>query len=305
MSNKIIYLYLKESPLGLKYLGVTTNDPYKYMGSGQYWKKHLKKHNFKAEDIATDILLQTNDKAIVKFFGLYYSKIYNIVESEEWANLIPESGEFSTLGYKHSKESLEKLRIASTGRIPSKETRIKISNNIKKALALYGKSEKQKECARNVWKGKKLPAHILKAIRDAHSIKVVHKTTGIIYDCMADAAKSINMPPTSFAKHLNLDNSTFEFKYLDENLNKESIKRRDDRDLLLGYRKIKNIKTKTSKFLGVCWNKDKNKWTAAIRIEGKKKHLGHFILEEDAGNAYLVEWNKIREQLKLNKQDNV
>ena len=42
----MIYLYIKESPLGLKYLGKTEKDPFKYIGSGLYWKKHLKKHKF-------------------------------------------------------------------------------------------------------------------------------------------------------------------------------------------------------------------------------------------------------------------
>jgi len=48
----------------------------------------------------------------------------------------------------------------------------------------------------------------------------------------------------------------------------------------------------TSNFVGVCWNKDKNKWTSKIRINGKMVHLGHFINEIDAHNAYQ---NKLKE----------
>jgi hypothetical protein len=39
--------------------------------------------------------------------------------------------------------------------------------------------------------------------------------------------------------------------------------------------------------LGYCWNKQMNKWKAQIRLDGKLKHLGYFVNEEDARNAYL------------------
>jgi len=43
---------------------------------------------------------------------------------------------------------------------------------------------------------------------------------------------------------------------------------------------------RTSKYNGVVWHKRDKKWQAAIRINGKKKHLGYFVLEEDAARAY-------------------
>jgi group I intron endonuclease len=89
---KTIYLYIKECPSGLKYLGITSKNPYKYLGSGKYWRNHLNFHKFKIKDIKTIILLETEDIEIISFWGLYYSKIYNIVESDSWANLMPESG---------------------------------------------------------------------------------------------------------------------------------------------------------------------------------------------------------------------
>lgn len=49
---------------------------------------------------------------------------------------------------------------------------------------------------------------------------------------------------------------------------------------------------KTSKYVGVCWDKSRNKWTANIRIGKKYLHLGRFDNEEDAAMAYL---NKLRE----------
>lgn len=42
----------------------------------------------------------------------------------------------------------------------------------------------------------------------------------------------------------------------------------------------------TSKYKGVYWSKDKNKWAAQIRSSNKKKFLGYFSNEKDAALAY-------------------
>jgi hypothetical protein len=39
---------------------------------------------------------------------------------------------------------------------------------------------------------------------------------------------------------------------------------------------------------GYTWNKRYQKWEAQIQIDGKKKHLGYFVLEVDARQAYLT-----------------
>ena len=87
------YLYIKTSPLGLRYLGKTIKDPNTYLGSGKIWKRHIKKHNFTVDDIETEIVFETNnvDELIKK--GIELSNLYNIVESKEWANLREESGD--------------------------------------------------------------------------------------------------------------------------------------------------------------------------------------------------------------------
>ena len=48
----------------------------------------------------------------------------------------------------------------------------------------------------------------------------------------------------------------------------------------------KDKKGCSSKYTGVSWYKKSNKWKAQITIKGKKKHLGYFINEIDAANAY-------------------
>lgn len=41
----------------------------------------------------------------------------------------------------------------------------------------------------------------------------------------------------------------------------------------------------TSGTTGVSWRKEKNKWYAYIRVNGKKKHLGYFNTKEEAAEA--------------------
>lgn len=94
----IYYLYLKTHNItGLKYLGYTgRKDPYKYKGSGDYWSKHINKHNY---DVTTEILKECSSKDEIKEWGLYYSYLWNVVEERDehgnktWANLKNESGD--------------------------------------------------------------------------------------------------------------------------------------------------------------------------------------------------------------------
>lgn len=85
------YLYVKtHRKTGLKYLGKTKQDPYKYMGSGIYWTNHIKKHGY---DIDTEILRECSSNDEIKEWGMYYSQLWNVVDNEEWANMRPEEGD--------------------------------------------------------------------------------------------------------------------------------------------------------------------------------------------------------------------
>jgi len=86
-----IYLYVKTHTItGLKYLGKTKNDPLIYLGSGVHWTRHLKKHG---NEHSTEVLRECQSNEEVKEWGLYYSNLWNVVESKEWANLAPETGD--------------------------------------------------------------------------------------------------------------------------------------------------------------------------------------------------------------------
>ena len=119
----ITYLYVKTHTItGLKYLGKTTSkDPYKYLGSGKYWRRHLDAHGY---TYTTEILKECEHPAMVNFWGQYYSDLWNIVESDEWANLRPETGDG---GWGHRKG----LPGPNLGTTASKETRMKMSTSRK------------------------------------------------------------------------------------------------------------------------------------------------------------------------------
>ena len=92
----IYYLYLKTHNItGLKYLGQTKQDPFIYKGSGKEWRAHLKLFG---NLVSTEILLSTDNKEVRNFWGRFYSRIWNVVGSQDdfgnkiYANKIPETG---------------------------------------------------------------------------------------------------------------------------------------------------------------------------------------------------------------------
>lgn len=85
------YLYVKRhSVTGLKYFGKTVQDPLKYPGSGRYWTRHIKKHG--KEHVETIWYKLFLDESECVTYAENFSSENCIVESEDWANAIPENG---------------------------------------------------------------------------------------------------------------------------------------------------------------------------------------------------------------------
>jgi hypothetical protein len=110
----IIYLYKKtHNKTGLQYLGITIRNPHIYKGSGIRWRNHIKKHGY---DVTTEVLKECQSHDEVSVWGEYYSKLWDVVKSSDWANLIEERGTGGNTGnYKNkgvllSEEHKSKMR---------------------------------------------------------------------------------------------------------------------------------------------------------------------------------------------------
>lgn len=165
------YLYIKtHNRTGLKYLGQTSSsDPYSYRGSGTRWKNHIKKHGY---DVSTEILLETDDKNLIKEMGIEYSKRFNIVESTEYANLKIEEGDG---GWSHwdSLETRSKGGKIGGASLPSDETKIKISASVTgEKNARFGKSISE-EHRKNLSKSK-----TGKKLSNEHKISISESMVG-------------------------------------------------------------------------------------------------------------------------------
>ncbi len=162
---KKIYLYIKESPKGLKYLGKTVRNPHSYLGSGTRWKSHLKSHNFTADDLKTEILFETTDKEKLRERGIFYSKLYDVVNNRDWANLIDEKGEGGDrTGHTNTLEHNRKISMAMKGdKNPSKRPEVREKNR----LAHIGKvqSEESNRKRSETLKGRKRPKEVVEKIK--------------------------------------------------------------------------------------------------------------------------------------------
>jgi hypothetical protein len=113
---------------GLKYLCQTKRTDYNtYSGSGVYWQKHLKKHGY---TFTTELIAECNSLHELKERGTYFSNLWNIVESDEWANLIIEDGTGSTMSPEIRKRAMETMR--RNGTHPSNKSIIEKINATKK-----------------------------------------------------------------------------------------------------------------------------------------------------------------------------
>jgi hypothetical protein len=90
---------IKTSNCGIKYLCVTKRTDFDiYKGSGRSWNEHL---NQIGHDITTQVLFETQCPDKLSEVGIYYSNLYDVVNSDEWANLIKEEGYKSFNKYNH------------------------------------------------------------------------------------------------------------------------------------------------------------------------------------------------------------
>jgi hypothetical protein len=117
-SFKPTFLYIKRCKNnGILYFGKTNSrHPEKYLGSGTLWLKSVKKYG--KESIETLWYCLFTDIDELRDFALKFSVQEMIIESELWANLIPENG-------------LQGGGLNRTGMLTSDKTKAKMSSNTK------------------------------------------------------------------------------------------------------------------------------------------------------------------------------
>ena len=144
---KPTYLYIKQHNItGLKYFGKTTKlDPIEYLGSGQYWLKHLDKHG---KDITTIWCQLYENKDELVEFALRFSKEQNIVESRDsngkkiWANLIDENGLHGfPIGQERTAQHRRNLSKAQLGKPKNRSTEVKAIAAAKASAKLKGRKK--------------------------------------------------------------------------------------------------------------------------------------------------------------------
>ena len=110
------YLYIKQHSItGKLYFGRTQRNPIKYLGSGTYWKDHIKKHG---KDYVVTLWHELFiDREYITQFATTFSREMNIVDSSSWANLREENGlDGQPLGNILTEETKHKISKAKTGK---------------------------------------------------------------------------------------------------------------------------------------------------------------------------------------------
>ncbi len=174
-SGQMIYLYVKtHNVTGLKYLGKTVSkDPHKYKGSGLVWRNHCNVHGY---NYSTQIIFQSIHKHEIKDQGIYYSQLWDVVRSDEWANLkaeecdggycarsfTPEANakrSQTMKGRPQHPDHTAKVSKALKGRKDTRSPEAKAQAAAKASLKLKGRkmSEEFKQKKREIQTGKPLP----------------------------------------------------------------------------------------------------------------------------------------------------
>jgi hypothetical protein len=175
------WLYIKQhNKTRLRYFGKTTRDPNKYIGSGKYWKDHLKIHGKDITHVWCELFI---DKTLIMEFASLFSELNDIVNAIDdsgkkvWANVIPENGIdgggnagipslLRGVPQPHVTKALKgKKRPEHSKAMKGRKQTETHSANIAKALTGKIRSEEHSKNISRAKKGKKIPK-CLKYLKD-------------------------------------------------------------------------------------------------------------------------------------------
>lgn len=177
---KSTYLYIKQHSItGKLYFGKTFSNPENYYGSGTKWKNHIAYHG--KEHIKTLWYCLFYDEYSIKEFALMCSEQWDIVNSNEWLNLICENGINSgggMTGKHHSIKSRRKMSRSRTGKKATDEARRNMS-----LAGGHPQLEETKEKIRKTLTGVKHSAERCETISNAKIGKVAPRRQDICPHC--------------------------------------------------------------------------------------------------------------------------
>ena len=202
-------VYKHTTPSGKVYIGITKNKPEKRWESGSGYKQN--KHFYSAilkygwENIKHEIVCTGLSKwqagkveqSLIKYFdSTNHNKGYNHSIGGECGSLGVHPSDVTRKklskarkGKRPSDECIIKAAEAHRGKRPSDETRQKIS------MKLRGKplSVKTREKMSGARKGKKVSEHVILAMAEATSKKVLCVETGEVYKSISEAGRQLGI----------------------------------------------------------------------------------------------------------------
>lgn len=176
-------LVMSHNVTGLKYFCKTSclDRIKRYKGSGTRWTNHLKVHG---KDINVGVLGFYIDEQRCNEAALKFSRDNNIVESDEWANLIEETGLMTGVsmkgeknpfyGKKHTLETAERIRLQKIGKSVNKGAYRSPENRAKISASLKGR--KNPDIA-NKLRGRTLSDETRKKISESSKGRIVSMAT--------------------------------------------------------------------------------------------------------------------------------
>lgn len=193
--------------------GLTIN---KYIGSGVYWKNHLKSHNFKICDIETVILYESNNYENFVENAIFWSSILDIVKNENFANLTIEEGKGGGLG--------NPLFMSNNPNHPSRKIENKIRQSIKSKGSnnpMYGKGYLVSGINNPMYGSKRPEVSEKNKILKSKPVQGIDKITGVVtyFKSTRDASRKcgINQANISFCcKNSNRSAGGFKWKFINK-----------------------------------------------------------------------------------------
>lgn len=209
-----IYLYVKtHNQTGLKYLGKTKKDPFKYRGSGKDWIAHIKKYGY---NVTTIVIKECITNTELSYWGRHYSKLWNVVSSNEWANRIPETGGGCRTGHNIGVNNPMYGRIREDLKSDDSPNKLpyRRAQNSTSSTNLWKKEnhrQRMSKIRKQKWKD---PAYLQKMQARKKTVKQVC-IEGNTFHSLREAAVYLNLDPSTVSKRCSSTHQKFSnWKYL-------------------------------------------------------------------------------------------